>query len=94
MQQGFPQIYINGTQYKNYTVAISSIDGSYNVILTVKNLSGDPTLYWLYSPSASIPVTVKSSSSTLPFSLQLLGMLAIAILAVAVVVTLAMRKKK
>ncbi len=88
------KIYINGIQYKNYTVAISSIDGSYDVILTVKNLSGDPTLYWLYSPSASIPAPLKSSSSTLPFSLQLLGMLAIAILAVAVVVTFAMRKKK
>ena len=89
------KIYINGKVYRNYSVAISSIEGEYNVILTVKNLTGDPTLYWLYSPSSSLPQQNNSgTSSSPPFDLQLLGMIAIAIVIAAMAVTLSIRKKK
>lgn len=91
------RIYINGTQYKNYTVAISSINGTYNVILTVDNLSGDPTLYWLYSPSATVPISHNSTptgSQTIPPYLQEFGLIALAIVIAASVITITMRKKK
>ena len=39
----------NGVRDKNFSVTFTS---NYTVILTVYNLSGDPTLYWTYSPSA------------------------------------------
>lgn len=52
-------IYINGVQYLNYTLSISS---NYTVILNVYGLnSGDPKLYWEYSPSAIIPKPVVPS---------------------------------
>ena len=89
------KIYINNIQYRNYTVAISSINGEYNIILTVKNLTGDPTLYWLYSPSSSIPQQKNSSnSSSIPLNLQLVGMVAIALAITAAVLAVSLRKKK
>lgn len=53
------KVYINGVQYKNFTISISSTGSA---ILTVTHLSGDPTLYWKYSPDASIPKTAAKYS--------------------------------
>jgi YVTN family beta-propeller protein len=55
------KVYINGVQYKNFTISISSTGSA---ILTVTHLSGDPTLYWKYSPDASIPKTPQKYSVT------------------------------
>ena len=50
-------VYINGTAYKNYTITISS---NYTVILEVYDLNtGDPTLYWIYSPAVVVPKSVE-----------------------------------
>lgn len=49
------RVYVNGIQYKNFTVAMTTEGGNYSIILTVTNLSGDPTLTWLYSPTATLP---------------------------------------
>ena len=55
-------VYINGTQYKNFTITISS---NYTVILKVYNLpSKDPTLYWGYSPYSTAPGPTPTKSTT------------------------------
>ncbi len=55
-------VYINGTQYKNFTITISS---NYTVILKVYNLpSKDPTLYWGYSPYSTAPKTTPPKTTT------------------------------
>ena len=58
-------VFIDGVQYHDFTITISS-NGS--VILTVYGLSGDPTLYWKYSPAGSVPsyYTVEITESGLP----------------------------
>ena len=45
-------VYIDGLLYKNFSITVTS-NGS--AVLTVYNLAGDPTLYWKYSPDASLP---------------------------------------
>ena len=52
------RLYINGTQYTNFTVAISAQGGNYAVILSVKGLSKDPNLLWVISPSKSPQGTI------------------------------------
>jgi hypothetical protein len=84
-------VYINGTRYSDFTVSISSQDGSYSVILTVRNLSNDPTLEWLYSPSAVLPKTT-SPSSLPPYVLYAAIAIVIAVVAVATV-TVVRRKR-
>ena len=58
-------VFIDGVQYDNFTITITS-NGS--AILTVYSLSGDPTLYWKYSPAGSVPsyYTVEITESGLP----------------------------
>ena len=47
------RVYIDGTQYANFTIAISS---DYTVILTVRGLAaGDPQLYWAAATNATPP---------------------------------------
>ena len=86
------RLYINGTPYTNFTVAISSQNGAYNVILTVKNLTGDPTLVWLYSPTATLHTTSSTPSSLPPYVLDL-GMIAVVAVVISIA-ALAVRKKK
>ncbi len=45
------KVYVNGILEKNFTVTLTS---SYNLILTVYNLTGDPTLEWAYSSKATV----------------------------------------
>ncbi len=88
-------VYINGVPYKNYTVSISS---NYTIILKVFGLkSGDPTLYWKYSPNAVIPsptppTTVSPTPSLAGY--EVLGaIIAIGIVAGAVVITVGRRRR-
>ena len=46
------RVYIDGLLYNNFSITVTS-NGS--AVLTVYNLAGDPTLYWKYSPAASLP---------------------------------------
>lgn len=46
------KIYISGKEYSNFTVTLTS---NYTVFVTVKGLSGDPTLYWVYSSDYKVP---------------------------------------
>ena len=46
------KVYIDGLLYKNFSITVTS-NGS--AVLTVYNLAGDPSLYWKYSPDASLP---------------------------------------
>ena len=82
-------IYINGARDKNFSITLTS---NYTVILMVHNLSGDPTLYWTYSPSAVLPSSPPSS----PPSLSLLenGVVIGALVAVIAVVAVMMVKRR
>ena len=46
------RVYIDGTLYTNFSITISSSGAA---ILTVYNLTGDPSLVWAYSPSVAAP---------------------------------------
>jgi hypothetical protein len=86
------RVYVNGTRYTDFTVAISSQDGTYSVILTVYNLTGDPTLAWLYSPSASLPTGQKSSPPLSPYILDIGVIIALATIA-SVLIMVSRRKR-
>jgi hypothetical protein len=47
------KVFVDGVQYKNFTITLIS-NGS--AVLTVYGLSGDPVLYWQYSPTGTVPV--------------------------------------
>ena len=67
------------------------ITSNYTVILKVYNLSGDPTLYWTYSPAAVLPTAPPA-----PFRLSLLevGIIIGAIVAVVALVGVIIVRKK
>ncbi len=90
------RLYINGIQYHNFTVAISSSGGSYTVILTVKNLSGDPALVWLYSPSATPPKAPVTRPSTSPgiSSTELYAIIGAVIAVIAIVSVVAIVRRR
>ncbi len=53
-------VYINGVRYHNFTISLSS---SGEVVLTVTELHGDPTLRWVIGPAqALVPTPVPASS--------------------------------
>ncbi|MHB1709253.1 MAG: peptidase associated/transthyretin-like domain-containing protein [Thermoplasmataceae archaeon] len=82
-------VYINGVRDKNFSITLTS---NYTVILTVYNLSGDPTLYWTYSPSAVLPPS--SSSSSPPTSLLEDGIAIAAIVVVVALIGVVMARRK
>lgn len=59
------KVYVNGILVKNYTITISA---NYTVILTVYNLTGDPTLEWAFSSTATVTkfYNVEFTESGLP----------------------------
>ena len=81
-------VYINGVRDKNFSVTFTS---NYTVILTVYNLSGDPTLYWTYSPSAVLPSSPPSTSPSLLKVIVTVGAIAVVLAIVGIVVA---RKRK
>lgn len=84
------KVYINGKEYKNFTVTLTS---NYTVFVTVKGLSGDPTMYWVYSPSYSIPVT-HSTSSLSPYLMYVIyGVIAVIVVVGAVFTATRLRKR-
>ena len=49
------KVYVNGTAYSNFSIALSNVNGTFSVILTVYGLKGDPVMEWAYSPSVIAP---------------------------------------
>ncbi len=82
-------VYINGARDKNFSITLTS---NYTVILTVYNLSGDPTLYWTYSPSAVLPPP--SSPTSPPTSLLEDGIAIAAIVVVVALIGVVMARRK
>ena len=82
-------VYINGARDKNFSITLTS---NYTVILTVYNLSGDPTLYWTYSPSAVLPPP--SSPTSPPSSLLEDGIAIAAIVVVVAIIGVVMARRK
>ena len=56
------RLYINGVQYTNFTVTISS---NYTIVLKVMGLNADPQLEWVYSPNVTVPPLLQAPSSPL-----------------------------
>lgn len=88
-------VYINGVSYSDYSISISS---NYTIILKVSGLkSGDPNLYWKYSPDAVIPVPSSPSKVSQPSSLidyEVLGaIIGAAIIVGALVMVFGKRRK-
>ncbi|MHB1439272.1 MAG: PEGA domain-containing protein [Cuniculiplasma sp.] len=86
-------VYINGTQYKDFTITISS---NYTVILKVYGLSSrDPTLYWGYSPYSTAPKSTSITPTTQP-NVELYEIIAAVVLIGIIVgiVGMVIRKKK
>ncbi|MCL5782847.1 MAG: hypothetical protein M1476_02930 [Candidatus Thermoplasmatota archaeon] len=88
-------VYINGVPYRNYSISISS---NYTIILKVYGLkSGDPTLYWKYSPSAIIskPAPAPTVAPPLPLAgYEIMGAItAVSIVAVASIAVFGRRKR-
>jgi hypothetical protein len=81
-------VYVNGVKYTNFTIALSTINGTFDAILTVYGLNGDPVLIWAYSPSFKIPthpVTPVSVSSNSYLLYLAIGIAAVVVIAVGVV---------
>ena len=78
-------VYINGIPYHNFTVSISS---NYEITLKVYGLSsGDPTIYWKYSPSAILPVNSQSPQpQTFNYLYAIIGVALVAVILIGVVV--------
>ena len=51
-------IYVNGTTYSNFTIAIAAQGGNYNIIISVMGLKGDPTLIWSIGTVKQPPNTI------------------------------------
>ena len=49
------KLFVNGSAYTNYTVAVSSSVSGYTIILLVRGLNGDPVLLWDLSPATVSP---------------------------------------
>lgn len=50
------KVYVNGTSYSNFTIALSNLNGTFSVILTVNGLKGDPVMEWAYLPNVLAPL--------------------------------------
>ena len=70
-------VYISGQKYGDFQIAFSSGNGSKSVLLIVKNLSGDPTLYWIYTPlnAGSHTISVRNSKLMLSSEILIAGLL-------------------
>lgn len=86
------RVYINGTPYSNFSISITAQGGAYSIILTVHNLSGDPTLEWLFSPSASLPQS--GLQSPVNDNVLYMGIAAVVVVAIAASSFLFMRRKR
>lgn len=84
-------VYVNGVKDKNFSIIVTA---NYTVILKVYNLNGDPTLYWLLSPSAKLPPPTTPPPSTISPTLLEYGILAVLIIAIVAVVGLVVSRRK
>ncbi len=60
------KVYVNGTMYPNFSIALSTINGTFSVILTVYGLQGDPVMEWAYLPSVAAPAPPLPAPSPAP----------------------------
>ncbi|PYB68442.1 hypothetical protein DMB44_03620 [Thermoplasma sp. Kam2015] len=84
------KVYINGTQYKNFSIVINS---NYSVYLVVYGVNGDPQLRWVYVPSTvstpppsptPTPITTKLPKISYLDIYLIAGILAIVVVVAAV----------
>jgi energy-converting hydrogenase Eha subunit B len=65
-------VYISGEKYGDFQLAITSGNATQSVLIIVKNLSGDPTLYWLYNMPATTSHDQTARSADLMISSEIL----------------------
>ncbi len=85
------RLYVNGTAYKNFTVAISARGGSYEAVLYVRGLSSDPTLLWAITYSKQ-PENAPSGLSGK--ALEIAGAFVVAALVAATSISLYRRRQR
>lgn len=77
-------VYVNGVQYRNFSVALSASNGTFSAILTVYGLNGDPVLIWAYSPSFVLHKS-KPASGFNPLYFEIGSILAITLVIIGTV---------
>jgi energy-converting hydrogenase Eha subunit B len=65
-------VYISGEKYGDFQLAITSGNATQSVLIIVKNLSGDPTLYWVYNAPATTSHNQTARSADLMISSEVL----------------------
>ena len=65
-------VYISGEKYGDFQLAITSGNATQSVLIIVKNLSGDPTLYWVYNTPATTSHNQTARSADLMISSEVL----------------------
>lgn len=84
-------LYVNGSVYTNFTVAVSSNVSGYSIILVVNGLSGDPVLLWIFSPSTGSPGLFPGLSN---IDLEIIGAVVIIALIAGVTLSVSRRRNK
>ncbi len=85
------KVYINDHPYTNFTVAISAVGGTYDLVITVTGVSNDPTLLWTIV--ASKPVSNTPFWLSLAF-IEIVGLVAVVSFALAMSYSLYRRKTR
>ena len=85
------RLYINGTAYSNFTVAISARDGTYDAVIYARGLSHDPTLLWVVSPSKQPESTLFGLNGT---GLEIAGAIVVVAAAAAMAVSFYRRGRR
>lgn len=84
------KVYIGNKLYSNFSVTISS---NYTVTLTVHNYTGDPSLYWVFTPySTFAPASPPSTSAHSPYLLY--GVIIIAVIVVIAGASVAVTRRR
>ena len=75
-------VYISGEKYGDFQLAITSGNGTQSVLIMVKNLSGDPTMYWLYNYSTATvnSKTVKSADLMIASEILIVGLVSLMVI--------------
>lgn len=85
------RVYIGNKPYSNFSITLSS---NYTVTLTVHNYTGDPSLYWVFTPYSSFIPASPASPVTSPYLLYAVLGAIVVIAVVGAAVSVTRRRKR